>query len=263
MFLYQCEDSLEGIFTAIYNIYEDKRNREEVMVCTDEENLLFAEAVMVQTDVDKAEKVIRTLRRQFGEEDYYSLCLALASEDERKAQAVYRTVAKGITAKCRKGHLLDDLSDEWVHLAFALGRAAGREYDHLRGFLRFEELEQGILYAQIEPKNRILPFLMNHFADRFPKENFMIYDESRKILGIHEAGDFNHSRRNSWYLVQCGEELTVNVSTERSETERAYQKLFHYFCQKIAIQERRNLNLQRNMLPLRYREYMTEFKQEN
>lgn len=107
MKIYHCEDSLEGIFTAIYNTYEDHCIIRDTMVTTIEENLLFSESVEVVPDPEKTVKVIRTLKRRFGEEDYESLCLALSSPKPEKAQAVYRTIAKGLSEKCPPGHLLD------------------------------------------------------------------------------------------------------------------------------------------------------------
>lgn len=265
MFVYQCEDSLEGIFTAIYNVYEDRRRPEETRLSLGDELWLFAEYIPVAPDREKGDRVIRTLKRQFGEEDYYRICMALAAPDAKKAQAVYQTVAGGLARRCPPGHLLDNLADEYVHLTFSLWRGARREYDHLRGFLRFEELEKDVLYARISPGNHLLTFLMTHFADRFPMENFMIQDVGRKILGIHPAGSAADGE-NGWYLVRFGEDseepevLKRVLSTERSDKELAYQQLFGYFCQKIAIRERENPKLQRNMLPLRCREYMTEFQ---
>ena len=47
-----------------------------------------------------------------------------------------------------------------------------------------------------------------------------------------------------------------------SKEEAGYQELFRYFCHKIAIKERQNDKLQKSMLPLRFRPYMTEFWEE-
>lgn len=252
MRVYQCEDSLEGIFTAIYNIYEDKCDKEDAVISLTDELFLFAEYIPVETDAGKALKVINTLRRRFGEEDYMRLCFALSSKEPEKAQAVYRTVAKGLAGGCRPGHLLDNLADDNVNMVFSLARGANNEYLHLKGFARFSELENGVLYSEIGPKNNILTFLMPHFADRFPMENFMLHDDARGLFGVHPAG-------KDWYLMQ-NDELRPDEGLKLSDREREYQELFQYFCNKIAIGERRNLELQRNMLPLRFREYMTEFK---
>lgn len=251
MTVYRCEDSLESVFTAIYLAYEEKRNHEETFLSLSDEPVLFAEDVYVVSDREKVIKVTRSLYRIFGEEDYMSLCLALSSEDTEKAQAVYRTIVDGLSAKRRAGHLFDNLANTEVHRAFSLARAAGREMDHLRGFVRFRELENGVLYAKICPKHNAVTFLMPHFADRLPQENFMIYDEKRGVFGIHLAG-------KQWYLFYSGEtEAPFNVKI--SKEEQVYQELFRYFCRKISVEERENLKLQMNMLPLRFRSNMTEF----
>lgn len=281
MVVYQCEDSLEGIFTAIYNAYEDKHKPEDVCISLTEEWMLFAEYVPVVADDAKAQKVMNTLFQKFGSHDYYQLCLALSAADPQKAQAVYQTIADGLAKKCRPEHLFDNLTNQYVHSAFSFARGASREYDHLKGFLRFEELEQGILYAEISPKNHLIPFLMEHFVDRLPIENFMIYDKGRKCLAVHAAGaamSAVHAAANAagvlsdrlhydlpdcfgpaWFMVQCDSDPKEEFSMVLSERESACQELFRYFCHAITIKERQNPKLQRNMLPLRFREYMTEF----
>ncbi len=250
MIVYRCQDSLESIFTAIYLSYEENRNAEDTCLVLHDDPILFGEDVKVEADAGRTIKVIRTLKRRFGEENYLSLCMALAAQDEDKAQAVYRTVVKGLDERCARGHLFDSLADDNVLKAFSLARFAVRETDHLMGFLRFQELENGMLYAKIGPKNNILTFLMPHFADRLPVENFVIYDDIRGIFGVHPA-------RGQWYLMSPEEDEERELCF--SEQEMKYQELFRHFCKTIAIKERKNLKLQRNMLPLRFQEYMVEF----
>lgn len=250
MTVYRCEDSLESIFTAIYLSYEENREAKDTCLSLNEDPILFAEDVPVKPDQEKTLKVMRTLKRRFGEEDYLTICMALAVPDEEKAQAVYRTVAKGLDERFARGHLFDNLADDNIMKTFSLARYAGREIGHLKQFVRFQELENGVLYSRIGPKCNTLTFIMPHFADRLPIENFVIYDTTRGIFGVHPAG-------RQWYLLsgEEAEEPEVNLSEE----ERRYQELFRHFCKTIAIRERRNLELQRNMAPLRYREYMVEF----
>ena len=68
---------------------------------------------------------------------------------------------------------------------------------------------------------------------------------------IHPAG-------KSWFLMQ-GEEQ--EKKQQLSAKEEYYKELFRQVCHSISIDERKNLNLQRNMLPLRFRPYMTEFSE--
>lgn len=252
MVVYRCEDSLESIFTAIYQACEERQEHEGVVLSLSDEPILFAEDRQVIPCAEKVFRVMDTLKRRFGEENYLSLCMALAPEDEEKAQAVYRTVADGVKRDCRPGGLFDNLANDWVHKTFSLARGAEREIQHLKGFVRFEELENGVLCAGIGPKSNVLTFLMPHFADRLPIENFMLYDEKRHFFGLHPAG-------KQWYLLR-GEEAEDSPKLSLSEEEKKYRELFRGFCRTITIKERRNLKLQRSMLPLRYQEYMVEFQ---
>ena len=251
-YVYQCEDSLESIFTAIYNIYRDKRNWSDTRIALTEEYLLFAEYIPVETDEDSAMKVMRTVRERFGEKDYYGICMALASYDMEKAQAVYKTIAHGLESKPAKGHLFDHLADDNVLKAFKLSNTVSREVHHLYGFVRFRELENGILFSDISPKNHVLVWLMEHFADRLPAENFAIFDEGRRLYGIHPA-------KGQWFMARSDELVASMQDVPVSNTEEKYAELFRHFCKRIAIKDRKNLDLQRNMLPLYFREYMTEF----
>lgn len=250
MVIYRCEDSVESIYTAVYRAYEEKRDHGDTVLCLTEEPFLFAEDVAVAADEEKARKVMNTLLRRFGEEDSLRLMMALASEDEWKAQAVYRTIVEGLRGKCGQGHLFDNLAHDEVHKAFALGRKVSTEVGHQKQFLRFQELENGVLYSRIGPKSDVLAFIMPHFADRLPIENFLIHDEVRNLFGIHPAG-------KQWYLFR-GEEAGLQLKV--SEEEKQYQELFRQFFHTITIEERRNYKLQRGMLPLRFREYMVEFQ---
>lgn len=254
MTVYRCRDSLESIFTAIYRVYEDRRRPEDACLVLHDEPLLFAEDVRVQPDTGSYLKVMSTLNRRFGEKDYRTLCLALASVDDEKAQAVYRTVALGLAGHCPPGHLFDSLSDPHVMKAFSLARTVGREEEHLKGFLRFQETEAGILYADMGPVNNVLTFIMPHFADRLSTENFVVHDAGRDFFGVHPAG-------KRWYLLSGEETRKPNPSLSREE--RQYRQLFGRFVQSIAIGERNNPALQRNNMPLRYQKYMVEFQQKD
>lgn len=258
MYVYRCEDSLESIFTAIYNVYENRHWGEEILLAVDDEPRLFAVEIAIEPNEEKCNKVIRTICSRFGEENYRSLCLALSSPDMEKAQAVYRTVAWGLASGCGWGHLFDNLADVHVNKAFKLARSADREYCHLRGFSRFQELESGLLYSKIEPRNDVLAFLMPHFADRFPEENFVLHDVGRDLFGIHRAEQYLNESETNWHLLHGKDFVPENVTLSADEIK--YRKLFKSFCQSIAIDARENKELQQNMLPLHFREFMTEFQ---
>lgn len=253
MYVYRCEESMEGILTGIYNIYEDKRAFPDTQIRLDDEYILFGEDVQVVPDSEKAKKVSRTLYRKFGSQDYDTICKALASWSPDKGNVVFHSIRYGLSASVAQGRLFQHLSDDNVLKTSQLALNAAREFSHLQGFVRFEELESGILFSRINPKNHVLQGLMEHFSDRFPMENFCIYDEGRAQFALHPAG-------KPWFILQGDAVMEKMEQIPHSTKEEKYAALFQYFCNRITIKERSNYELQRNMLPLRFREFMTEFK---
>ena len=251
-----CEDSMEGILSGVYEAYRFKKensieSHDAIHLATKspDTDRLFTEYRTVEANDENADKVIGTIRSRLGEEVYYRLCLAMVSCFDEKADAVYHTIVLGLRNHDRM--IMDRLAEDWVQITFQYARASSNELGHMIEFTRFSELEGGILYAKINVKHHILPFLMPHFADRLPSENFMIYDENTDVYGLHP-------KQQQWYLVQ-GVEIDsdkLNVTA----AEKDYQELFKRFCKTIAIESRTNKKLQTSFLPLRFRPNMTEFQ---
>ncbi|MDE6319911.1 MAG: TIGR03915 family putative DNA repair protein [Lachnospiraceae bacterium] len=255
-----CEDSLEGIFTGIYEAYALRQGHEHIhLQIGEEENLrLFAEYMYIVPDSVKTDKVARTLKTRLGEDVYHSLCCAAASCQPDKGEAIYRTVVDALTAGSGR-RVMENLKNPHVARCFELARFTANEAHLETEFLRFQELassgEEGVsvLFAKIGPKNNVVPFLMPHFADRLSIENFMVYDEKRKLFGVHPA-------REDWYLVTAAEGFSPEEA-DWSAKEQKYQELFRAFHRTIAIKSRENRNLQRQMCAYRYQNYMVEFEQ--
>ncbi len=249
-----CEDSLEGIFTGVYDAYALREGHEHIHIqIGEEDNLkLFAVYQNISPDLVKTRKVIGTIERRLGTDIYIEFCKALATEDADKGQAVYQTIVDAITRGSGR-NVLQHLTNPFVGKTVTLARKANNEINRLIEFVRFQELEQKILFSKIGPVCNVVSFLMPHFADRFPLENFIVYDEKRGIFGVHPA-------RKEWYLV-TGTEIALEKQFKYSPEEESYRDLFTMFCRTIAIKERKNLKLQQQMVPLRFQDYMVEFAQ--
>lgn len=250
-----CEDSIEGIFTGIYDAYALREGHEHIHIQVGEVDnyRLFANYMYIQPDPVKTDKVAGTLRRRLGEQAYLSICRAAASYNkEEKGDAIYRTVVDGITAGSGS-RVMENLKNPYVAKTFELARYTANEAHYETEFIRFQELEQGILYAVIGPKNGVIPFIMPHFADRLSIENFMVHDENHGLFGVHPA-------KKEWYLVSEPDGF-AKESLQCSQKEVKYRDLFTIFHKTIGIKERENKRLQRQMCPFRYQDYMMEFTQ--
>lgn len=248
-----CESTPEGIFSAVYHAYESRLNPNTTFVQIDEiDNYeLFSKYIQIETDFEKAEKVDKTIATRFGNISYSYIWYALYSQEKKKGDAIYHTIARGL-AKAYKGELVNYLQDPYILAVSKMRQNVWCEAHHYMGFVRFNELKNGILYSEIEPKNQVLPIIAEHFADRFPKENFMIKDKGRNLYIVHEAGKGIVFHQEEQQGIQVTEEMY-------SEEELEIQNLFRIFHETIAIPERTNLALQRQLLPLRFRGNMIEF----
>ena len=185
-----CEDSMEGILTGIYEAYQFKKDKGiashdaiHLAVREPDQCRFFTEYHKIETVHTKAEKVTQTIAKQLGAESWHRLSMAMVSGHEDKADAVYHTIVMGLSMHDKK--ITDRLQEDCVHRTFECARSSENELCHFKQFLRFSELQNGMLYAKMNAKHHILPFLMPHFADRLPAENFVIYDENTQIFGLH------------------------------------------------------------------------------
>ena len=90
--------------------------------------------------------------------------------------SIYRFIVKFY----REGApLLSRLSDETYLPLLKAVRHLSSEVEQFRGFTRFSDFD-GVLGAEIEPKNRVLPVLRRHFCERYHNETFFLYDRTHR-----------------------------------------------------------------------------------
>lgn len=248
--IYLCENTPDGIFTAIYDAWAAHIPDGQLKLRVEEGYSfeLFSQYVYVQTSLDKAVKVARSVSRKIGREAYDMMYLAALSQYEDKIDVIYRFLKLGF----RCGSAVTDMhGDENVCRLFDIQRNVKNEAHLINGFIRFFDSENGILIAKIGPKNQVLPLVAPHFADRFPEENFVIIDE------VHGMGAF-HERRKKWFLSPLDEAAAETIWNSKESA--GYERLWKTFFHTIAIKERENYRCQRTMCAIRYRDYMLEFE---
>lgn len=246
-----CEDSLEGIFTGIYNAWAFGMGHENVRLLMKEqyEPELFTEYEDVEPDPEKSEKVARSIQRKISGEAFRVVCRAAFSARAERADVIYRFLIEGF----RYGETaLRRLQEPAVAEIFALSRKVANEAHQYLEFIRFEQLENGILFASISPKSRVATLVAPHFADRFPGENWVIYDDGREEAAVHTAG-------GDWMMARLPKEQADAFLKTYGSSDH-YEDLWKVFFRTIGIRERENPDCQRNLLPLWYRKHMTEFR---
>ncbi len=252
--IFMCEDSIEGIFAAIYDAGSSRYGHDNIRIqvqTAGTENFdmeLFSEYIYVAGDEEKALKVSKAIREKISGEAYEMVCHAALSDEGKKGDMIYRFLILGFSLGPKAVNLLNN--DKVLNI-FNLNRNVMNESHHFLGFLRFTESKDNILFAKIKPRNDILRLIAPHFSDRLNMENFIIFDERRKTAVFHKSGFF-------WIYVTA-DDFNMDKLLELSDQEEEFQSLWKTFFNTIAIEERKNYRLQRNNLPLRFRSNMPEF----
>lgn len=135
-------------------------------------------------------------------------------------------------------NMIEHRSDPVVYrVATASGRAL-KEAHKLKGFVRFRPI--GKLYlADLEPTADVLPLLADHFSDRFQEQPFVIRDR-------------NHMRALLWngrqYAILPFEHFNDAALATADPLEEAWKDYY----KAMAIQERKNPALRRQLMPKKY-----------
>jgi len=211
--------------------------------------MMFSEYREVPVEAWKAERVAAKIKSFMSEEAYVYLYRAALHKSPERADWILRFIALGLKSGRQ---VLKKLQEPAVYEIFQMNRYVGNEAHFLVEFLRFEKLPSGVYYGKVGPENQVLELVAVHFADRFPDMDWLIYDEKHGTAAIH-------SRTGNWVIKEgvTDEEISKWKGTGGPDI---YVDMWKTFFETIAIEERRNPRCQRNMLPLRYRKYMTEFQ---
>lgn len=249
--IYICTDTITGLYSALHDAWIENRDGDAgISIKGRTQQQLFCQYRTVIETEQKARRLERMIKRYLGYNVYWDIYHALLSEDDEKGTAVFRTMQEA--RKIGDSHrIMEHLGDKDVARVFAMSRSVSNEAHMYEEFIRFRELENGILYSEISPKSQVLTCIGDHFSDRFPLENWVIYDKVHQVFLVHRKCE-------KWTLV-WGESLDGDVTGRISEDEKGYAKLWKTFFSSISIKERENPKCQRNHLPLRFRPEMTEF----
>lgn len=249
MRILMCQNSTEGILCDVYEAFTSRYGHawQKLAVGPYVNGDLFSDIYSVEVNTEKAGKVVKAIISKISEEAWYLVHMASEADSQEKGEIIYRFL---ILAFANGRRVLNAMSIPEVMGLHQLSRSVSRETQHLYGFLRFQELQNDILYARLVSKHHVGMFLAEHFQDRLPMENWVIHDVERDEVWIHRAGE-------DWLYIRHPD-FRQDPQMMLSSSEYAFTEWWKTFTESVAILERRNPKLQMQMLPKRYWKYMPE-----
>jgi probable DNA metabolism protein len=237
------DGSFEGFLSLVYEVYYEKIQVNSILKKMPE-SLLFERFHEVFTDEAKARKVLDAITKHFTKEQQRTIFHSVLCDTREYEMALLEYIRIGFKNKKE----LRNINNTNLFYIQNLEKELLSLVHKMYGFTRFEELEDGTLYAKIETKFNIVPFLGEHFCKRLGNIPFIIHDIKRSLAFVRN-GELREIRSIA----------SFDAPTFSSEEEH-FKALWKSFFKAAAVESRYNPKLQQSWVPLLYRTYMSEFQ---
>ena len=236
------DGSFEGFLSLVYEVYYKKLKVIKIYKTLPNE-IIFEEILEVSTDDEKCQKVLKAIKSKFPKqilEKILNIFMCDTREFELELLEYIKIGFKDVKQ-------LHNINNSSVFYLNNLEKELFKNVHKMYAFVRFQELEDNTLYAKLECKFNVIYFLAKHFLKRFNNQNFIIHDINRKVAFVKIEEN---------YSIQ---DVAFFDEPIYSSNEEKFQKLWKRFFKGVTIEERLNLKLQQQLVPLIYRTYMSEF----
>jgi len=242
------DGSYEGLLTVIFEGYRlripDLRMETDSPVTGD----LFSEKSFVATDPDKARRVRQKVEDIGGKKASKSLYRCFLSEQKDLERVILHAIHRLIDDG---GEALSDYRDPLILRLQQIGKQIGREVHRMHAFVRFQETKDDLYVSLIEPDFNVLPLIGKHFRERYPAQDWLIYDVQRHYGLLYD--------RDGMRFTTLTEAQHVHLQRDwLTDTEKDYQELWKTYFKAVDIPERRNMKLHVQHVPKRYWKYLIE-----
>jgi probable DNA metabolism protein len=243
MMVYVYDGSFEGILTAVFEAYVRRERPALILPAQNLATNLLDRYEDIVTAQEKCDKIVQAIRTKISEDALHQVSQVYLADFNDPGTLIYNYLRLGF----RLGAEVDNhLHESCVFDVHAVSRKVSREVHRFEGLLRFVKTEWGIYYAKLEPDHNIAALLAPHFAARLSDQNWIIHDTKRGIAVL-----FN---RQEWIITDNLPEALTNLA----DSEALVQDIWRQYFQSIAIAERKNSKLQKNLMPTRYWKNLTE-----
>lgn len=237
------DKSFESFLTLVYEVYYKKLKPTKIVSKIPQE-LILEEVFHIKIDEVKSQKVLKALKQNFPSKHFQTILNIFMCDKEDFELHLLNFIIIGF----KDINQLKNINNSSIFYIQNLEKKLFSANHKMAGFLRFEELEDDTLYAKLESNYNLCYFLGKHFYKRLNNQKYIIHDINRKLAFI----------KNDEFIgvqnVASFEEPTL------SKDEEKFKKLWNKFFKSVSIQSRKNEKLQKNLVPLLYRTYMTEFQ---
>lgn len=241
------DGSFEGLLSSVYDAYYSCEKPDKIMRESEFYPDFFSKAVYISTDYEKYSKVFRAIKNKVSSDFMENVYYTFLSETPGASMLIYEYI--------KLGFLLKDKVDLYLHNQTVLSiqrivQKVNFEVQRMNGFLRFSRVGSELYYASMEPDHNILCLIAPHFVERFASQQFIIYDLRRESAAMYNKQECVFTKLSS-------DDVKF---LENKNDDMLYQTLWKDYFKSTTIEERRNVSLQKRLMPVRYWKHLTEYK---
>jgi probable DNA metabolism protein len=244
-FLY--DGSFDGFLSVVFKIYELKVEPTSISTHGQENQYsLFGDPLTIQTQKDQSDRIKKALEK-LSPGIVRLLYRNLLTELPDVELLLYRIIKRFFN---EKKDVAKDFSDPDMLRLSQLDKKLFREEHRMHAFVRFQEMQDGLFAATIQPDFNVIPILGPHFIQRYPAFDWLIFDVKRGFGLIYKNRILDYCS-----LDQNLKKIGVS---QLSQEEKNYQSLWKTYYTNVNITARNNEKLHLQHVPRRYWPYLIE-----
>lgn len=253
MTTYVFDGSFEGLLTAVFEFYERKPGKIQLVSENNFHPKLLEETFKVLSDEVKARRVWTGLKKKISSDWQMRFYKTYLSETEESFQSLFDFSCyifdnpKGAESNFGNASVL---------ALSKMDKSVNREKHRMKAFIRFQETADGIFYAPIDPDYNVLPLISSFFKNRYADQKWIIYDVKRNYGLFYNLEEVQEIKLDYVPLMKVND---LNLPAELlHEKQELYALLWNDYFKSTNIPARKNMKLHLQHVPKRYWKYLTE-----
>jgi len=259
MTIYSFDGTIDGLLTAVFEAFALHEQPEMLLSEGDPVPLFCDRLYAVPTDTEKAGRVWKGLEKRLPKNVVRMLAVSFLSEMRELNNPLFQYICKVFRQPEGTEGIERNFADPDILAVTNIARKVSHEQLRMKQFVRFQKAKDGTYLAVISPDHNVLPLVIDHFADRFNDQPWLIYDAKR-----HYGYYYDGSGQPVHITFADESSVTFNLANGRlnddvlSDDDQLLQDLWRTYFKAICIRERLNPRKQLQDMPRRYWKYLTE-----
>jgi probable DNA metabolism protein len=251
MTIFIFDGSFEGLLTSVFEYYERKPGRIQLVPQKEYHPVLLDAVFEVISNEAKARRVWSGLKKRISHDWQTRFYKSYLSEDAATFRHLFEFA-------CYVFDNPDGVAQNYGHPAVMaiskMDKSVNREKHRMKAFIRFRETADGIFYAAVEPDYNVLPLIITFFKNRYADQKWIIYD-LRRHYGLYYDLDKVEA-------ITMEHQPEIRLASAKSDLlhgkEQLYALLWNDYFRSTNIPARKNMKLHIQHVPKRYWKFLTE-----